>query len=293
MTGLGDHLETGLTTTCRCWAIVRADGVTFGFTDHDLKIEFEGIEFKAQSGLTARAVMAGSGLSVDNSEAMGALSDAAVTEADIEAGRFDGAEVRLWQVNWAAPDQRALRFRGHIGELRRKAGAFHAELRGLTEALNQPQGRVYQAPCGAVLGDTRCGVDLADPAFSVEADIDAIDAGRVFDFARLDEFEPDWFTRGTLEVLSGPAAGLRQHIKQDDVAADSARRVGLWQPLGAMPRVGDRVRLIAGCDKRADTCRLKFSNFMNFQGFPHIPGEDWLMRVPRRGDSNSGGSLSS
>lgn len=293
MTGLGDHLETGLTTTCRCWAIVRADGVTFGFTDHDLKIEFEGIEFKAQSGLTARAVMAGSGLSVDNSEAMGALSDAAVTEADIEAGRFDGAEVRLWQVNWADPDQRALRFRGHIGELRRKAGAFHAELRGLTEALNQPQGRVYQAPCGAVLGDTRCGVDLADPAFSVEADIDAIDAGRVFDFARLDEFEPDWFTRGTLEVLSGPAAGLRQHIKQDDVAADSARRVGLWQPLGAMPRVGDRVLLIAGCDKRADTCRLKFSNFMNFQGFPHIPGEDWLMRVPRRGDSNSGGSLSS
>ncbi|PWG18266.1 DUF2163 domain-containing protein [Salibaculum griseiflavum] len=291
MSGLIDHLATGLTTTCWCWAIVRTDGVTFGFTDHDLNLEFEGIEFKAQSGLTARAVMAGSGLSVDNSEAMGALSDAAVTETDIEAGRYDAAEVRLWQVNWADPEQRALRFRGHIGELRRKAGAFHAELRGLTEALNQPQGRVYQAPCAAVLGDARCGVDLSEPAYSVEAEIDAVDAARVFHFSGLDGFEPDWFTRGTLNVLTGPVAGLFQPIKQDDVAGDGTRTVGLWQPLGAAPQVGDRVRLVAGCDKRAATCRLKFSNFINFQGFPHIPGEDWLMRVPRRGDSNSGGSL--
>jgi hypothetical protein len=31
------------------------------------------------------------------------------------------------------------------------------------------------------------------------------------------------------------------------------------------------LRLEAGCDKRAETCRLKFGNFLNFRGFPAFP----------------------
>jgi uncharacterized phage protein (TIGR02218 family) len=51
------------------------------------------------------------------------------------------------------------------------------------------------------------------------------------------------------------------------------------------------VRLEAGCDKRAETCRLKFANFLNFRGFPHLPGEDWLTAVPKAEGANDGGSL--
>ncbi len=40
------------------------------------------------------------------------------------------------------------------------------------------------------------------------------------------------------------------------------------------------MRLEPGCDKRAETCREKFDNFLNFRGFPHIPGEDWLISYP-------------
>ncbi len=145
--GLKAHLETGVTTTCRCWAVTRSDGVTLGFTDHDCGLAFEGIAFKADTGLSALALQQSTGLSVDNTEALGALSDAAIREADIEAGRYDGAEVRAWLVNWADVDQRQLQFRGSIGELRRAGGAFEAELRGLTDVLNRPVGRVYQKPC--------------------------------------------------------------------------------------------------------------------------------------------------
>ena len=51
----------------------------------------------------------------------------AVTEADIEAGRYDGATVEAWLVNWAEPDQRLKQFRGRIGEITRAGGAFRAE----------------------------------------------------------------------------------------------------------------------------------------------------------------------
>ncbi|MDE3029633.1 MAG: DUF2163 domain-containing protein, partial [Paracoccaceae bacterium] len=136
------HLGTGATTVCWAWSVVRRDGVTFGFTDHDCDLSFGGMMFKASSGLSASALLQTTGLAIDNSEAVGALSDASVTEADIMAGRFDGAEVQAWQVNWADPSARVMQFRGTFGQLTRSAGQFHAELRGLTEALNQPQGMI-------------------------------------------------------------------------------------------------------------------------------------------------------
>ena len=39
-----------------------------------------------------------------------------------------------------------------------------------------------------------------------------------------------------------------------------------------------------------DNCgRLKFDNLLNFRGFPHVPGEDWMMRYPSSGSQNDGG----
>jgi uncharacterized phage protein (TIGR02218 family) len=286
---LDAHLGRGLTTLCRCWAITRTDGVTLGFTDHDRDLSFDGIAFKADTGLTALTIAQGSGLSVDNTEAIGALSDASISEADIEAGRFDGAEVRAWLVNWAAPEMRAMQFRGHLGELRRGGGAFEAELRGLTEGLNRPLGRIYQKPCTAVLGDAACQVDLSRPGYATEAAVESIEAGRILRWTGLAGFDAGWFTRGRLNVLSGPAEGLWAAIKDDRVEADG-RVIELWTPMRAPLRAGDRVRLSAGCDKRMETCRLKFANLLNFQGFPDIPGEDWVMAVPKRSGANTGGS---
>ena len=168
MAGIDEHLATGETSVCRAWAVVRPDGQVFGFTDHDTDLEFDGIVFLASSGVTAKALQQSSGLAVDNSEAMGALSHMSLTEADILAGRYDGAEVRAWLVNWANVSERRLQFRGSLGEIERSGGGFRAELRGLAEALNQPRGRVYQKPCSAVLGDDFCRFNLASPGFNTE-----------------------------------------------------------------------------------------------------------------------------
>ena len=130
--GLKAHLATGVTTVARAWAVTRADGLRLGFTDHDRDLEFDGLVFRADSGLSALAVEQATGLAVDNTEALGALSAAAITEADIDAGRYDGAEVMAWLVNWAEVAQRHVVFRGSIGEIERRGGAFKAELRGLT-----------------------------------------------------------------------------------------------------------------------------------------------------------------
>lgn len=285
------HLASGGTTLARAFSLLRKDGVVMGFTDHDRNLTFEGVTFRADTGLTARALQLGTGLAVDNSEAFGALRSDAITEEDILSGRYDGAEVCGWLVNWADVSMRALQFRGSLGEITRSGGAFTAELRGLSEVLNQPQGRIYQARCSAILGDGDCGFDLGQPGYADEQPVGAVVDARVFDFVAMTGFDDRFFEKGRFRVLTGRAAGLVGVIKNDRLAMSGVRQVELWQALGLEPEAGDMVRLEAGCDKRADTCQLKFANFVNFRGFPSIPGEDWLMSFPARSGINDGGSL--
>jgi uncharacterized phage protein (TIGR02218 family) len=289
------HLEGGVTTIARAWAVVRRDGRIFGFTDHDRDLAFEGITFRADTGMSARALAQSTGLAVDNTEGFGALSDAGLREADIRAGRFDGASVRIWQVNWADVAERALIFRGSIGEVGRdlvgENGAFRAELRGLAEALAEPQGLVFQRTCSAVLGDGRCRFDLRLPGFFDERAVDRVEDARAFHWAAFGGFDDRWFEKGRVEVLTGAGAGLVGVVKNDRLSAGGARRIELWQGLGAEIAPGDLLRLEPGCDKREETCRLKFDNFLNFRGFPHLPGEDWLAVFPARLQGNDGGRM--
>ena len=283
------HLESGVTTTCNCWALTRRDGVILGFTDHDGPLDFDGITFKADAGLSALALQQTTGLSVDNTEALGALSSAAIREEDIEAGRYDGAEIRAWLVNWADVSQRQLQFRGTIGELRRRDGAFEAELRGLTETLNTPVGKVYQKPCGAVLGDAACAFDLGTVGYFELRVVEAVERRQIFRFSTLPGIPEHWFRHGRLAILDGAAQGLIGLIKRD-VIEGTERVIELWQPLRAEVVPGNQLRLEAGCDKRMETCRVKFNNLLNYQGFPDIPGDDWSIATPRRNGNLSGKS---
>lgn len=273
------------TTLARAWSVRRADGLTLGFTDHDRRLSFGGVAFRPDRGLTARALVQGTGLSVDNSEAVGALNDDAITERDLMAGRWDDAELRMWEVDWTDVAKRRLVFRGSLGEISRANGAFRTELRGLSERLNAPQGRVYHPRCSARLGDGACKVDLSAESLSVQRSVEGLDEGRVFTFAGFPAFDANWFEHGRLEVLSGVAEGLHGAIKNDTARPHGSRIVELWSALGITPAPGDQIRLVAGCDKAARTCRLKFANFANFRGFPHLPPEDWLMapQVGRNG----------
>lgn len=283
-----EHLAGGTTTVCRAWTLRRRDGTILGFTDHDREIEVDGVTCRADTGITARVLHQTTGLSVDNTEAFGALNATSIAEADLLAGRFDGAEVRAYLVNWRQPDDFIEQFRGYLGEVTRSGGAFKAELRGLSERLNRPHGMAYTPLCSAVLGDSRCRFALDQPGFTVTATVDTVQDGIGFVLSGITAFADHWFEGGRFEVLSGQAAGLVGVVKNDR-RGSSGRRVDLWQSIADTVIAGDAVMLRAGCDKRPATCRVKFSNFLNFRGFPHIPGEDWLASYPVP-DRASGGA---
>ena len=198
--GLQDHLASGATTLCWCWKITRHDGATQGFTDHDEPVAFDGVTYEASSGFTASEVQSTLGLAVDNLTVMGALDSDTLNEDDLAAGLYDNAAIEIWRVNWAAPDQRVLMRKGNLGEVTRGKTAFQAEVRGLAHMLNQSVGRAYGYGCDADLGDARCTIDLADPAFNGAGAVAGATDARRFTVSGLGAFADQWFSGGKLDL---------------------------------------------------------------------------------------------
>ena len=287
---LQGHLDSGTTTLSWCWRLTRNDGAVFGFTDHDLSLAFDGTTFEPESGFTASEIRSGSDLAVDAQEAEGVLTSDTITETDILDGRWDNAEVEIWRINWADTSQRALLRRGAIGQIRRGRLLFVAEMRSLAHVLGQTIGRTFQASCDAALGDMRCGVDLSDPALKASGTVVSISGDRAFTISGLSGFADGWFALGTLSWLSGANTGRKAEVLSYALTGADVTITLLEAPVRPI-EVGNTFDISAGCDKRFETCQSKFANAVNFRGFPHIPGQDTIIRYAAKGDANAGSVL--
>ena len=147
--GLAAHLAGGVTTLCRLWRVERKDGVVTGFADHERDLAFDNLIYRAATGFTATAIEDHLGLAVSSLDVEGALSSAAITEADLHAGRYDDAAVTIWLVNCADVSERVFLRSGFLGQVSRRTLAFTAELRGLAAKLNQAAGRIQQCCKGS------------------------------------------------------------------------------------------------------------------------------------------------
>jgi len=289
--GLAAHLASGATTLCRCWRISRRDGEVQGFTDHDETLVFDGTPFAAGTGFEGTEIEARLGLAVGGHEIHGALAADSIAEADLAAGRYDDAKVELFLVDWSAPENRLLLRAGNLGEVRREGAAFAAEVRGLAHRLNEENGRLYSPTCDADLGDVRCGVDLDDPAYRGEGTVSAVEGTGLVRVSGLDGFADEWFSRGRLQWTGGANAGLAVEVKEHRAGAGEVR-ISLWQSMAESISTGDTFAVTAGCDKRFETCRTKFANALNFRGFPHMPGNDFVVSYPVSGEPGHDGGVS-
>lgn len=288
---LAAHLASGATTLCTCWRIARRDGVVLGFTDHDEDLLFDGTLFRAGRGFEGTEIESRFGLATTGSELHGALSDETITEGDLLAGKFDAAKVELFLVDWSNPAARMLQRSGSIGEIRREGAAFAAEIRGLAHQLDQERGRIFAAFCDADLGDARCKIDLEHASVRGEGSVVAINGASLFVVSDLDDFEEGWFARGKLVWTSGLNASVAIEVK-DHRRENSATTLSLWQTPSQQVAIGDSFIVTAGCDKRFATCREKFGNALNFRGFPHLPGNDFLVRYAVPGEPGHDGTSS-
>ncbi|MGH6770159.1 MAG: DUF2163 domain-containing protein [Xanthobacteraceae bacterium] len=275
-------LDAGVTTLCRCWIVTRRDGEVQGFTDHDEDLVIGAVTCRAGTGFAGAEATDQLGLAVSGSEIAGALADEQLTEADLAAGHYDAATVELHIVDWSEPSLRVLMSRGTLGEVRREGAAFAAEVRSLAHRLAEESGRLYTATCSADLGDARCTIDLDDPEFRGSGTVSALAGDTLLYVSGLGVFDDGWFSAGRISFTSGANDGLAVEVKVHRVAEDGVT-VELWHAMPEPIAVGATFDITAGCDKRFTTCRDRFDNAVNFRGFPHIPGNDFVISYPTPG----------
>jgi uncharacterized phage protein (TIGR02218 family) len=265
-----EMLDKELGSIAFCWRLERRDGAGLALTSHDRPLTIGGVRHEPAPGMTPAAIRAELGLEPNMSEVLGSLSDQAISEADIAAGRWDGASLSLVAVDWQSPGDEALNLlSGELGRVARKGGAFEAELLGAAARLERPICPFTSPDCRAELGDPNCRVDMAGRRIKARV---TVSSGHLLE---VDQPVDERFRFGTIRVLAGPANGERRMI----LAADGHQLTLRSAPAGEVA-TGTAIEIFEGCDKTLATCSGRFGNAINFRGEPHLPGNDLLTRYP-------------
>ncbi|MBS0479050.1 MAG: DUF2163 domain-containing protein [Proteobacteria bacterium] len=259
-----------LSTIAITWRIERRDGIAIGLTSHDRDLVIDGFVYRAAPGMTPSAIRRTADLDADTMDVSGALGGAAIAEADLIAGRWDGARVAVRAVDWDTGASIAELGEGRIGQVELRDGAFTAELAGIAAALDRPVCEATSPECRAELGDARCRAPMAARRrfARVTASADAV--------LTVDAAEPSTnaYGDGLVRWIGGGNSGLESAVAASDGATLTLRAPPRFEAAGAL------IELIEGCDKSIATCAARFANALNFRGEPYLPGIDLLTRYP-------------
>lgn len=261
--------ESELEGLATFWRIYRRDGVAVGFTTHNRDIWFGGILHKAAPALLPSAIRRTADLDADSADVQGALAHDAIAAADLAVGRYDDAKVQIGIVDWETLEN-AILYSGSIGSISDEGGTFSAELRSTKAELEADPVPRTSPTCRAQF----CGPGCLLPAqaFTLETVLSVVDREQnAVSFAGATP--TSFFADGSVRWLDGPHAGSNMRV-----SAATGTTLVLEDPIDPLLQPGARALLRQGCDHTIATCSARFSNAINFQGEPFLPGNDLLTR---------------
>lgn len=248
-----------------CIKITRRDTTVIGLTDLDVDLTISGVTYKSAAGYTPTTLSASSDMSVDTADVEGILAAAGVEREDIRAGLYDRAEVEWFLYDWENEATVKTLAKGHWGEATLYEGRYVAEVRSLSQHLQETVGEVTTPTCRADLGDSRCGVNLA--TYQEAVTLTGVTSASVFtDTARTEA--ANYWRGGKITFTSGANDGFSMEVK----SSTAGGQFTLFQPMPFTPSIGDTATIVPGCNKLPNTCKNTYSNYDNFRGEPHVPG---------------------
>jgi len=267
------HYAEEVRTIARCWQITRTDSVVLGFTDHDEDLEIGGVTYEALNSGQTSAVEANDNLSADTMDVQIVLDSEGITEADVKAGRYERAMLWIFEVDYTTvADGYVTLGYGYIGELTLHDNYISAEFRSLSQILQNNIGRVCMPTCDAQFGDIRCAPasEIVLATYTVSRTVSAMTDRSEF---TVESSGSAAYENGFVTWTSGLNNGLRMEIKS------WAATLKLILPMPFNIAVDDTVDITQGCAKTKAAC-LVYDNYINFQGFPDLPGLDEILDYP-------------
>ena len=254
--------------------IERTDGVVVRVTGFDAPIWFQGERYDPADGWSLSEIEAASDGSVPIAEAELVIDTGDIHADDVARGLYQDATFDLWLVDAEDPETCPAQLRtGRIGTIDLARSGARWELRGLAQALQQPTGRIITPLCDAEFCDTRCGLAAED--FSLAGTVATVAGPRAITLAGdAAGFAAGMLDGGVITWTGGANAGRRSRVQ----AWDGTIATLLTAPPFAI-ETGDAFTALEGCGKRkAEDCRDRFDNVVNFRGFSFVPGRAEYLR---------------
>lgn len=234
---------------------------------------------------------ASNGLKADNLEVV-AVYSGLFNAATLRAKKWSGARVEYRTMNYRDLSMgHASRRIGFIGTTPLGRNAAKPEVMSLSSKLGQNVGRSFQALCDVVeFGDARCGVNLAgvtqtEYKITTTAQITGILNRQQFTIEFEEPVKPadpsvtkaadNLYEQGKLTFLTGDNIGAESQI-----LFNTGNSLTLYLAAFYKISVGDRVRMLTGCNRTINVCRDVYNNAINNRGFYCLPGRSKLLHVP-------------
>jgi len=284
---------------CTCWKIeLQRGGAPIRLTDHDEPVylmedpqNIGGATADASSaflparGLSGSAQQHQTNSKPGDADYRGVLDSNLIKESDLWAGVYREAKVTEYLVDWGFPFYGPLMTTVFfIDDIEWTGELWVARVSGVSRKLHERAGRVYGVTCGWDLGDADCQFSFGT---TIETNGTIVSVTSRYQFQALPN-NPNWGTsefydHGKLEWLTGDNAdaGVISEIRTTSNYVPSTSidvELFLSTPFTIDP--SDTFKCWPGCDKTSARCGSKFSNLINFGGFPFIPRTDTILRAP-------------
>jgi uncharacterized phage protein (TIGR02218 family) len=295
------HFAGQRSTLVACMRITTTGDDVLRFTEHVEDLPINGETFEHMNSFDPGALADTLSFSVSNAEVTVFLGEnEQITELDVLAQKLDSATVDVFMVNYSDLSQGSLILAQDwtVGEITIGEARVTLEIRSLAQKLSQTIVELTSPLCRADLGDVRCQVNLDEGAssgessafesrFSYTGSVESVTDNATFiDSGSIDQASfssavssadplQRVFQFGKLTWLTGVNAGVQIQVRDWDPST------GEFTLFEAQPRgitIADTFQVYWGCDKRFPTCGARYGNKVNFQGEPHVPGNDVMDR---------------
>jgi hypothetical protein len=164
----------------------------------------------------------------------------------------------IYRTHRGAVGAPAVTFRGQVGQVEFTGASAKLTCVPMRHAINRVVPvQLVQRLCSNTVYDGRC---KADPAlFSITRTITSLD-GLTVGLSAGTGHAAGFFSGGYIEAAGIPPATIKE---------DLVNTVKLLYNSGYA--IGTIITIIAGCDRKLETCMQKFQNEAHYQGFPMMP----------------------
>lgn len=275
-----------------CWRITLTTiaNRVYRFTDASESLFFpSGEKFQAQDGMEGSAQQRKDKFKGINRDFRGLISDSQITDEDLQRGIFQDAYIEEYLVDTRLAGIGPINVTQYwVRGIQFDGSEWTLEVDGTTSQFDQPVGDYWGKLCRVELfssGDGKC--NLSPFLYRASQLVGTIINDR-FEFEIAGAVPAIWQESGFGQdgwctFVNGENIGFVARIKEHTYEVQTATttiKLQVRTPYPIVPTI--IVELLPGCNKRNDAstghCFTRYSNVINFQGEPFIPGGDATQR---------------